>query len=72
MIPFTEIESLLILCFYKFDRARNTKAFLTRFNDYFGKDIGEQTLQYEMIIGPIRACLYEQGIFAWEMPWSFR
>ena len=50
MIPFTEIEALLILCFCKFDKAKNLPGFVARFNDYFGRDIGEQTLQYEVSI----------------------
>ncbi len=50
MTALTEIESLLILCFFKFDKGKNTSAFLKQFNEYFGKELGEQTLLYELSI----------------------
>lgn len=50
MKAFTEIEALIIMCFYRFDKPKNIKKFLELFNQYFEKDISEQTIIYEISI----------------------
>lgn len=50
MRVFTEVESLIILCFYKYDKAKNIKKFVDLFNQYFNRDISEQTILYEISI----------------------
>ena len=50
MSGFSEIASLIILCFYKFDKAKNIQRFVKQFNAYFDQNIGEQTIVYEISI----------------------
>ncbi len=50
MNVFSEIESLMILCFYKYEKGRNVQRFTRQFNDFFNKDVGEQTILYELSI----------------------
>lgn len=47
---FTELQSLIILCFYKYDGGRHINAFCKLFNLYFNSDYSEQSIAYELSV----------------------
>lgn len=48
MQNFSFIELVLILGLYYFDKGKNIESFTVKFNQYFQKDIGSQTILYSL------------------------
>lgn len=48
MAKMREIELILILGLYYFDKGKNVESFTRRLNQYFNKDVGTQTILFSI------------------------